>query len=168
MSDGDASGGASGGAATLRPLTAADELVRLGPMWARFYDDQRAQGMQMALPDDAFDLWVASLKSVLGRFATVIVAERGEPVGFLAARVRRAPPWLGGEAVGFVSEVWVEPASRGRRLGARLVGAAEEWFRTQSIDRAELQVMAHNEKARALYERLGWSIELLQMVRRTS
>ena len=153
-------------AVAFRRLASIEDVARLEPLWTRLYDLQRAQGMQMALPPDAFAQWAASLKPVLERFAIVILAEAsGEPAGFLAARVRRAPPWFGGDAVGFVSEVWVEPAHRGRGVGERLVRAAEEWFRAQGIERAELQVMMDNEAARALYAKLGWRAELVQMVR---
>ena len=119
------------------------DVARLEPLWTRLYDLQRAQGMQMALPPDAFAQWAASLKPVLERFAIVILAEAsGEPAGFLAPRAYAARPH-GLEATPSASRarcLWVRPAHRGRGVGERLVRAAEEWFRAQGIERAELQV----------------------------
>jgi len=151
----------------IRTATSADEIPRVERMWLALYELQRQQGMQMVPPPGAFALWASSIKPTLGRFGQLFLAEgSGALIGFLAARVRSAPPWFGGATVGFVSEVWVDPEARGRRVGERLVRAAEEWFRGQGIERAELQVMATNDAARALYRRLGWDDELLQMTRR--
>jgi ribosomal protein S18 acetylase RimI-like enzyme len=77
------------------------------------------------------------------------------------------PPWFGGATVGFISEVWVEPEVRGRRLGEQLVRAAQDWLQSQAIERAELQVMQANGAARALYRRLGWHDELVLMTRQS-
>lgn len=155
------------GPGTVRWATEAD-LDAIAPMWHDLYDDQRTQGMLLTVPEDGYDAWAASLAPALGRFACLFVAEGdepgGPPLGFLAGRVRTTPPWFGGAPVGFVSEVYVSPAGRGRGFGEALVLAATDWFRGQGIARLELQVLAGNAGARGLYLKLGWREELVQMV----
>jgi GNAT superfamily N-acetyltransferase len=147
----------------IRSATAAD-VPRVESGWRALYVLQREQGMTMSMPPDAFALWSASMAPGLGRFTNLFLAEaNGVLGGFLAARVRRAAAWFGGAAVGFVSEVWVEQAARGAKVGEGLVRAAEAWFRANDAKRVELQVMLANTPARKLYAKLGWREELLQM-----
>jgi GNAT superfamily N-acetyltransferase len=151
------------GALRIRSATAAD-VPRLESGWRALYVLQREQGMTAVMPPDAFALWSGSMVPGLGRFTNLFLAEAsGVLSGFLAARLRRAPAWFGGAAVGFVSEVWVEEAARGAKVGEALVRAAEDWFRAQDAKRVELQVMLANTPARKLYAKLGWRDELLQM-----
>lgn len=145
----------------------ADDMARLEPLWRALYRHQQEAGMLLPVPEEGFPVWAESLVPLLGRFACLFVAEAaGRPAGFLAGRVRAAPRWFGGEPVGFVSEVFVDPAWRGRKLGERLVGEGVAWFSSQGIARVELQVLAGNAAARHLYGRLGFADELVQMVRR--
>jgi GNAT superfamily N-acetyltransferase len=151
------------GALRIRGAMAAD-VPRVESGWRALYVLQREQGMTMTMPPDAFAQWSASMVPGLGRFTNVFLAEaNGALGGFLAARLRRAAGWFGGAPVGFVSEVWVEEAARGAKVGEGLVRAAEDWFRGQDVKRVELQVMLANTPARKLYAKLGWRDELLQM-----
>lgn len=153
------------GGADVRLATAAD-LPSLAPLWRRFYEDQRAQGMRAVVPENGFAEWEASIRPVLERFGVVVLGVRdSEPVGFVAGRVRSLPRHLGGVAAGLITEVWVEPVLRGHGLGAAMVEAAMAWFRGQGVRRLELQVVVGNEAARRLYARLGFAEELTQMVR---
>lgn len=150
--------------ARLRLGTAAD-LPRLASGWRDLYEQQAREGMRTTLPGDAFERWAMSVAPSLGRFAQLHLAEE-EPdvVGFVLARLRATPPHLGGERVGFVSEVWVAPGRRKHGLGPELLQAALEWFRAQGVSRCELHVMAGNTGARRFYAREGWSEELVQLV----
>jgi ribosomal protein S18 acetylase RimI-like enzyme len=146
----------------------AEDVPRLKSLWLALYDNQKANGMLVDLPEDAFDRWTASLLPMLGRFTCVFVAEKGEELaGFLAGRVRALPAYFGGAQVGFISDVYVDPAHRRTGLGRQLVSTATEWFQSLGITRLELQVIVNNPAARKLYKDLGWSEELLQMVWQT-
>jgi ribosomal protein S18 acetylase RimI-like enzyme len=102
---------------------------------------------------------------MLGRFACLFVVERnGELVGFLAGRIRALPSYFGGTQAGFISDVYVDDAHRRNGFGRQLVSTAMDWFRNLGISRLELQVIVNNPAARKLYQDLGWSEELLQMV----
>ncbi len=146
-------------------MVEAGELDRLGPMWKALYELQAEQGMLLAVPPDGFDLWRGSLEGVLGRFAAVFAAAiDGEPVGFVACRVRGVPAYFGGGLAGFISEVFVAEAFRRRGVARRLIDAAVAWCAEQGISRVELQVMRENHDAQEAYKKLGWVAELTQMV----
>jgi|ERR1043166_4898256 GNAT superfamily N-acetyltransferase len=166
----------------IRHVTEGD-WPRLAPLWLRLYEHQRAHGMLLELPPDAFELWRASLQSLLGRFAFVLLAEQQRaaessdsaggsrltgattaPVGFLAGRVRSQPPYFGGQLAGFVSDVFVEEAQRGRGVAGALLDASVEWFAARGVVRVELQVLVGNAVAREFYRRRGWKEELVQLV----
>lgn len=141
-------------------------LERVGPLWTALYEHQSAHGMLVQVPPNGFQLWRDGLRSLLGRFAVVWVAERGGAVvGFLCGRVRVLPSYFGGGNVGFVSDVYVSPECRGGGIGRRLLGTAIEWYEGRGIRRVELQVIAGNPGARELYLDMGWKDELVQMVR---
>lgn len=149
---------------SIAPLTIA-ELPNLEPLWLECYAHQSEHGMMLTIPENGFQLWVQSLSSTLGRFATVFRATvDDEIVGFLACRIRNLPPYFGGFQVGFVSEVHVREANRRHGVGRKLSDAALVWFREQGIDRVELQVVVSNVGAIEAYRRLGWQGELYQMV----
>jgi len=143
----------------------ADDVPLLKSLWLALYENQKANGMLVELPADAFDRWAASLTPMLGRFACLFVVEsNSELVGFLAGRIRALPSYFGGEQAGFISDVYVDGAHRRNGFGRQLVSAAMDWFRGLGITRLELQVIVNNPAARKLYQDLGWSEELLQMV----
>ena len=156
--------GRPSGKVTVR-LAGSDDLARLERLWLGLYKQQRDSGMRLEVPADGYEKWAGSLKAMLGRFACLFVAERGEDIaGFLAGRVRSLPPYFGGYPVGFISEVFVEESYRGRGIGGELVTRAVSWFKDCGISRIELQVIMKNEAARRLYRRLGWEEELVQMI----
>jgi len=149
---------------TLRYATAAD-LPRIATLWRALYEHQLAHGMRLPVPAGAFEAWERSMAPALGRFAVVSLAEReGAIVGFVAGRVRALPPFFGGGAAGFISEVFVSDTERGTGLGRQVLAHAVDWFAAQGITRVELQVLAGNPRALEFYRELGWHEELVQMV----
>ncbi|HZR96822.1 MAG TPA: GNAT family N-acetyltransferase [Gaiellaceae bacterium] len=57
---------------------------------------------------------------------------------------------------GFVDLVYVRPEARGRGVARRLVAEATRQLRERGAEHVELEVLASNERARALYERWGF------------
>jgi RimJ/RimL family protein N-acetyltransferase len=55
--------------------------------------------------------------------------------------------------------VGVREAASGRGLGTALLGALDAWAEEHGIHRLELTVMAHNERAIALYRKCGYELE---------
>jgi ribosomal protein S18 acetylase RimI-like enzyme len=60
---------------------------------------------------------------------------------------------------GHIAGVGVAPEAEGRGVGRRLVTAAEEWCRDQSVREVTLHCYVGNERALALYEHLGFEKE---------
>lgn len=96
----------------------------------------------------------------LDRFGTanVLVAAAGEEVvGYLILG-----PWLALESAAHVAELRglaVLPEHQGKGIGGRLVEAAIERARADSIRRLVLRVLSTNPAARRLYERHGFEVE---------
>jgi RimJ/RimL family protein N-acetyltransferase len=87
---------------------------------------------------------------------TIFVVEHGEQlIGYLAAiggqfcRNSHSAYLVTGILQGFT----------GQGIGQRLFAELEQWARRQGLHRLELTVMAHNERAIALYTRMGFEIE---------
>jgi ribosomal protein S18 acetylase RimI-like enzyme len=148
-----------------------DELDAIGALWGEMYAHQQASGMMLPLRDDAVEIWKRQVADRLdSAVSVVLVAEDGAqmgPCGFLAAQVKRLPAYLAAvnPKVGFVSEVYVRPAARRRRVGQALVQAAFEWFRRAQVGSIELHVLVKNDAAQTFWRELGFEPELLQMRR---
>lgn len=91
----------------------------------------------------------------------LVVATDGEgtPRGYLLATTRR--DYFTGGPHGHVEILAVEPEVEGRGIGRALLDAADGWARSRGYDHLTLNVFAANERARAVYGRLGWEPELM-------
>jgi len=108
--------------------------------------------------------WLEIFQRTLRRFSIVYVAEyQGETVGFILARIKRVPEYLGGVMVGELKDMWVEPAVRRLRIGEKLLRLAIEWCWTQDVYSLEAQIFVGNEPIIQLVEYLGMQPEILQM-----
>lgn len=141
------------------------DIYTVEPLWIALYKHQKDHGMLLDLSASSFTQWAEAMKPALGRFTCLFIAEHsGGPIGFLAGNLKTLPPYFGGHLIGFVSEVFVADAHRGKQVGRDLVDTALRWFKAQRAHRVELQVVMNNSGARKLYNKLGWSEELVQMV----
>jgi ribosomal protein S18 acetylase RimI-like enzyme len=96
---------------------------------------------------------------------TVLVAEGvdREPLGFV--HLHGATDFHTGERHGHVSDIVVAPAAEGRGVGAALMAAAEDWARAHGFRLLSLHVFGENARARALYERLGYRLDIVKMIK---
>ena len=107
--------------------------------------------------DDSIAGVAGDLLSLTGRSSGVVIVADSPAglVGYAEARVgrfRRA-------AITAHVVIGVLAAGSGRGVGSRLLGELELWAAEHGIHRLELTVMAHNQRARELYERLGYEAE---------
>jgi GNAT superfamily N-acetyltransferase len=108
-------------------------------------------------------LWLEMFKRTLGRFSILYVAEvEGEVVGFIVARLKRTPEYLGGVMVGELKDMWVEKSVRRLGIGEKLLRMAIEWCRSQNVYSVEAQILLGNEPIINLVEYLGMKKELYQ------
>ncbi|MFI7008694.1 GNAT family N-acetyltransferase [Streptomyces sp. NPDC050145] len=98
--------------------------------------------------DGAVGAWVARLD---GRVAGHVLLARPRPVDVAP---RLAPPERPTCVVG---RLFVAPAARGRRIGARLLERAAREAARRGGARAVLDVVPRDVAAVALYERAGWT-----------
>jgi RimJ/RimL family protein N-acetyltransferase len=85
----------------------------------------------------------------------LVAVAGGEIVGFLAAH--RGPSRRVRHRADFAMGVRTE--YQGQGIGRRLLAELDRWAAEVGLSRLELTVMAHNQRAIALYERAGFSHE---------
>ncbi|MCX4744056.1 GNAT family N-acetyltransferase [Kitasatospora sp. NBC_01287] len=112
------------------------------------------------LPDCA---WAGSATHLASVAVALERAAAGE-VDYLALRTAAGlPVAVGGvnyqviPGAGVLWQLGVHPALRSCGLGTLLIRVAEERIRARGLTRAELRVEESNPRARALYERLGYT-----------
>lgn len=69
------------------------------------------------------------------------------------------------EAVPHVEVLAVDPGAQGRGIARALMDAAESWARTCGCARISLNVWVQNERARGLYEHLGYRPETMHYLK---
>lgn len=106
-------------------------------------------------PDDNHVLSVDELLAPAVRF--VVARVDGAVVGCGAARRMPGEPATAGAAYGEVKRMMVDPAHRGRRIGARLLATIEAGLRDDGIALALLETGRDQHAALRLYERAGYT-----------
>jgi putative acetyltransferase len=89
--------------------------------------------------------------------AFYVARDEGRPVGTAAFRRMAGEPATGGQAYGEIKRMYVSPAQRGQRLGARLLAALEDGLRAEGFRLALLETGHHQAEAVRLYEREGYA-----------
>jgi ribosomal protein S18 acetylase RimI-like enzyme len=150
---------------SIRPATPQD-FSAVCKLWQCLTNFHRSIGLAFISDDldQATAAWQASFERTLGRFSFLWVAEteRGTQ-GFLLARLKRAPAYLGGELIGEISDLWVDPELRHQGVAAALVQFAMQQFQTLQVHSVEVQIMAANTQAIAFWQAQGFKPELLQV-----
>jgi ribosomal protein S18 acetylase RimI-like enzyme len=101
--------------------------------------------------DDDTEEDLAKIVAGLDKGWHVLIAESdGQPVGLGVAE-------KSGARVGYISNLYVRPAARGKRVSSELVGEIATRFAAQGLDVVEIDVLATNEAARAIYDRWGFT-----------
>jgi ribosomal protein S18 acetylase RimI-like enzyme len=93
----------------------------------------------------------------------VAETDAGESAGFV--HILRTVDFFTGASNCHISDLAVAPGMDGRGIGARLLDFSEEFARGLGCRFITLGVFPGNERARALYERHGYGIELLRMTK---
>jgi ribosomal protein S18 acetylase RimI-like enzyme len=96
--------------------------------------------------------------------AALLVAEdtAGEPGGYVLVN---ADTDYFGRRHAHIEILAVSSATEGRGAGRALVEAAEGWARSEGLDLITLNVFANNQRALALYQRLGYAPDTLRYVK---
>jgi len=114
--------------------------------------------------DNVGEKWFETFRRTLGRFSVLYVAEyQDEIVGFMIARLKRVPEYLGGVMVGELKDMWVEHKVRRLGIGEVLLRYAIDWCKEQNVYSVEAQILLGNEPILKLVEYLGMKRELYQL-----
>lgn len=81
---------------------------------------------------------------------------QGRAVGTAAYRRMNGEPATGGQPYGEIKRMYVDPAFRGERLGAKLLAALEQGLREEGFGLALLETGGAQTEAVRLYERAGY------------
>jgi ribosomal protein S18 acetylase RimI-like enzyme len=115
----------------------------------------RLPGHQIA---DAYLDWLQKRAAEQG---AVLIAEiDGAFAGFVAGWIEEESHTCetpGYNRFGYVLDICVLPAYRGRRIASRLLDAVERRLRAEGVTRVRLFMLAANRAARASYERSGYT-----------
>jgi ribosomal protein S18 acetylase RimI-like enzyme len=98
--------------------------------------------------------------------STLLMAERsdGERGGFVY--VLQQLDYFRQQPHAHVSILTVGAGVEGQGVGRALLEAAEGWARAQGLELITLNVFVGNQRARAVYERIGYAPETLRYVKR--
>ncbi|MEW2626070.1 GNAT family N-acetyltransferase [Streptomyces sp. NPDC048106] len=120
------------------------------------------------------ELRLRALEADADAFGSTLADERARPEAFWLQRILRSAwflAWCAEQAVGVAAlvappgslteerqldAVWVAPAWRGRRVGEALIGAAIGHAAVHGATSVSLTVADSNERARSLYQRMGF------------
>ena len=138
---------------TIEPAT-RDDLETVTDLWVRLARDQRLHDSAVRADPNR-----ETIRETLAAYQVadgLLVARlAGEIVGFASVTIERGSLELDSTR-GLLSNIYVEPAFRGRGIGAALLTAAEEAAAERGADEVLLEVMAKNEAARRFYRREGY------------
>lgn len=145
-------------------LATDEDLPAVAGLYTKLDQFLREHAYNFPEVENVGELWLEMFRRTLGRFSILYIAEyEGEIVGFIIARLKRVPAYLGGVMVGELKDMWVEHKVRRLGIGEKLLRLAIEWCRDQDVHSLEAQILLGNEPIINLVEFLGMKRELYQM-----
>jgi ribosomal protein S18 acetylase RimI-like enzyme len=138
---------------TIEPASQED-LETVADLWVRLARGQREHGSHVR-PAANRETMREALAAHRVADGLLVARLEGSIVGFASSSIERGSLELD-TTRGLLSNVYVEPAFRGRGIGTALLEAAEASLARQGADVMVLEVMADNEAARRFYRRQGY------------
>jgi ribosomal protein S18 acetylase RimI-like enzyme len=149
----------------IRPASVSDEraLGRFGAgLMRQHHEADRRRFLTAERPEAGYGRFLVSR---IGKpDVVVLVAERAkEVVGYAYASIEPTS-WedLRGPC-GFLHDLYVDEASRGRGIGRELADAAIAWMRSKGMSQVVLWSKTGNDAAQRLFARLGFRKTMIEM-----
>lgn len=131
-----------------------DDLEAVADAWVRLASDQATHGSHV-LAEPNRETMLATLGAYQVDGGLLVARDQKTVVGFASVTVERGSLALDCTR-GLLSNLYVDPAYRGRGIGTALLEAAETELRDRGVDVCTLEAMAGNEAARRFYRRAGY------------
>jgi ribosomal protein S18 acetylase RimI-like enzyme len=90
-----------------------------------------------------------------------VIEDEGQRAGFV--HLQLVDDFFGGGLLCHISDLAVSPGCEGRGLAGRLLEHCDSFGREHGCIRLTLSVFPGNSRARALYERYGFGVDMLRM-----
>ena len=168
MPDADHTDDAADGGVIIRRAERRDlaAIGRLGGLLVRqhfSYDPRRF----MSPAEDIDEGYAWFLGTQLEQPDVVLFAaeRQGEIVGYAYAGIEPQSWKELRELAGFIHDVVVDEAARGRGIGAALMEAAADWLEARGAPRLMLWTAERNAPAQRLFARLGFRRTMIEMTR---
>ena len=113
----------------------------------RFYAPSRAASVE-------FSNYIARRRTD-NDFMLFVAEESGVVIGFVMGWIRFRPPLYELRKVGYLSNIFVDEAARGRGIGGRLYRRLENWFKTMDVDFVETTAYAGNTETLEVFRSYG-------------
>lgn len=120
--------------------------------WRRLYEGYATFYRRELTPAIAGNVW-AWLQDPAHELEGVLALDGERPVGL--AHFRRMPSPLRGADIGFLDDLFVDPACRGRKVGEALIGHVAAVARERGWGVVRWITADDNYRARTLYDRLA-------------
>ena len=149
------------------------DVDELRPLWLALRDHHGSLTEDWGPVREDEDSWArrrrdyASWLTEPDAFCLVARRAAGEPpVGYALVTVNAgSPTWATVERFGYLETLSVLPAARGAGVGTALLDAVQAHLSALGVVRLELTMVARNEQARRFYERAGFDVRFVTMVR---
>ena len=142
-------------------------LAELPALFRAMYSGMEAQGLRTPLAPDGEQLWIEQAVAGAERFGRLVVAIINDVViGFAHGAIKLAPEHLGGQRVGHITHLYVDPTNRRSGAGHALAHALNDWFASKDVVSVELQVVVGNAEGEHFWRSLGFVVEFHQMRKR--
>ncbi len=141
-----------------------DAILELNRQIGEIHFEQAPQVFCPPSPEERAFLLAAI--SAEGRLFCVAEQE-GAVVGFLTARIdiNETIPFLSKQPICRIGTVVVDEGHQSQGIGKALIAHCDEWGKVHGAHQIRLEVMAFNERAKALYEALGFKMLSQTMAR---
>lgn len=148
----------------LRPATSDDSdfILSLVPRFVAF-DLPQGRRKRDCVAAIRADIGNALRDMPAGECCFVGTDARGERTGFL--RLQRQRDFFTNSYNCHISDLAVAPGHDGEGIGGALLRHAQAWAQANDCVRLTLSVFPGNARARALYERHGYALDLVRMAK---
>jgi ribosomal protein S18 acetylase RimI-like enzyme len=144
---------------TIRPAMSSD-WPQLRQAVIELQEHERRLHLSRLPGEQIADAYLAWLQQQADESGAVLVGEiEGAFVGFVAGWIEQEnnlTETADSNHFGYISDICVMPAYRGRRIADRLLDAIEQHLASAGIRRIRIGSLAANRSARASYERAGF------------